>query len=162
MEGPWNSHAFFTQSLDTSRQPRVSFTFWASRAELGGASKGMLEVVMKRGNTVLATTDPREASSAAPIPKTELLKLPNGQVFLVEHLAKMAGPFTVELRHGSRVIKTFYGQIANGAFVPHALSTLPASDPLHFLSPRAMSSDGGVVTSELFSWVTSRGVSLRD
>jgi hypothetical protein len=156
VDGPWQSHAYFTQSIDPNRQPRMNFTFWVTTAELGGVPKATVEVVMKRGSTVLATSAPREVNTTTPIGKTEELTLANGQPFMADQLARMAGPFTIELRHGSRVVKTYRGEIANGAFVPHALSTLPASDPSHFLSPRALSAERGTMSSLLYSWVTVR------
>lgn len=156
VDGPWTSHGYFIHPIESNQQPRVNFAFWASTAELGGVPKGTLEVVMKRGNTVLAKSAPREINSTTPILKSDGLTLANGQVFMVEHLAKMAGPFTVELRQGSRVVKTYRGEIANGAFVAHPLSALPPSDPSHFLSPRALSPERGTMMSYLFSWVTPR------
>jgi hypothetical protein len=156
VDGPWTSHGYFSHPIESNQQPRVHFAFWASTAELGGVPKGTLDVVMKRGSTVLATSEPREINSTTPILKSQELKLANGQIFMVEHLAKMAGPFTVELRQGARVVKTFRGEIANGAFVPHPLSALPPSDPSHFLSPRGLSPERGTMSSTLFSWVTLR------
>jgi hypothetical protein len=154
--GPWLSHAHFVHYAENTRQQRVRFVYWATASELGGVPKGMLELVMKRGNTVLATAEPREVSSTDVMRKEQELRLPDRQVFLAEHLARMSGPFTVELRYANRVVKAFQGEIANGMFVPHPLSVVPAPDRSHFLSPRAMGEHGGTMNPDLFSWVTLR------
>jgi hypothetical protein len=154
VDGPWRDHGYFTRPADPSTQQRVRFTFWGSTLELGGAPKAMLEVVVRNGGRVVATSRPREVSHADWLRKDQDLRTPSGDVFLASHVAALRGEVTVELRTDGRVLKRFTTRAADGWFAPHADGGVPPADATHFLSPRTIAEGGGGLDPMLFAWVT--------
>jgi hypothetical protein len=153
--GPWQTHAYFEYSTDKSTQQRVDFFWWMSSREIGPEKRYKVDVTMRRGTTILA-----KSSQETSIHDTELVKqntvfeLAPRKALYQKDLDKMAGPFLVEFKVGSKVIRTYRGEIVNGTFKPHKRSELTHTDPITFLNSRFVSSRG-IFSEVLRSWVTT-------
>ncbi|MCA9797584.1 MAG: hypothetical protein KC910_37490, partial [Candidatus Eremiobacteraeota bacterium] len=151
--GPWSDLAHFYYPTDASSQQRVHFVYWAKQGDLGGPAKGMVDLVMRRGDKVLATSRAREVSYADYIRFDQDLLKADGKALMAPDLAAMSGPFVVELKHQGKVIKSYSGSIEGGKFTPHPRSELGLPDRTQFLSPREMNDGGGSMSPHLYTWV---------
>lgn len=154
--GPWQTHGYLTYLINTSNQQRVNFVFWISSLEIGSDKTYQVDLVMRRGATILAKS-PRSlyVNFVDLVRKAEPLHLPNGDPLMATDLGKMTGPYVLEIKLGSKIIRTYRGEIAGGKFVPHKNSSLSHTDPLTFLPERFISEGGNSVADQLRAWVTT-------
>ncbi len=155
IDGPWGRHGRFYYASDPANQQRVHFEYWSKSGELRGPAKGMLDLVMRRGDTVLATAQPRETAYDHYLKKDNELVKADGKVLTAKDLPGMSGPFVLELRYQGKLIKSYRGSIEDGRFVDHPRSDLGLADRTQFLSPREMSDGGGSLSPQTYTWVTT-------
>lgn len=155
IDGPWSNVGRFFYESDPANQQRVHFEYWSRSGELKGPAKGMLDLVMRRGDKVLATARARETSYPEYIRKDNELVKADGKVLTAKDLPGMSGPFVLELKFQGKVIKSYRGSIADGKFVDHPRSDLNLADRTNFLSPREMSDGGGSLSTQVYTWVTT-------
>ena len=150
--GPWSDLAYFTYPADDRNQQRINFHYWSNRGDLGGA-KGMIDVVMKRGNKVMGKTRSSEASYDFYLHRDMPLKTPKGKPVMLPDLQALNGPFVIELSHKGKVIKRFRGTIQNGKFKAHPRSVLNFQPRNQFLGARTLNEGGGQLDSLYYIWL---------
>lgn len=153
LDGPWSDLAYFTHPVSDANQQRINFHYWSKKGDLGG-QKGMIDVVMKRGDKILAKTNSSEASYDFYLHRDMPLLKPDRQPVMVPDLKSMEGPFVMELSHKGKVVKRFRGSISGGKFVPHSRSALDYQPRNKFLTPRTVGEKGGQIDSKLYNWLT--------
>lgn len=154
--GAWQTHACFEYPINTTNQQRVMLTYWMSSQEIGPEKSYKLDIVLRRGSTVIAKSPrSREINFPELVRKQEPIHLPNGQPLMAPDLAKMSGPFVLELKVGSRIIRSYRGEISGGKFTSHKRSALTHSDPLTFLPERFLSDGSLSVIDVLRTWITT-------
>gem|GEM_PF-2254883 len=154
--GPWQTHSYLTYTTKSGDQQRINFNYYLSSRELGSEKNYKVDLVMRRGTTILAKSlRSREVNDTELVFKEEPLHLPNGNPLMRPDLEKIAGPFILEIKTGSRVIRTYRGEIASGMFKPHKNSALTHTEPTTFLTERRISEGGGGIHNFLFTWLTT-------
>ena len=153
--GPWQTHAYFEYSLVPGENQPISLTWWMSSREIGPNRVNNFDIVMRRGSTILAKSNvPGQTADTEISKRTSLMSLPSGQPLVRSQLEKIPGPFVLEFKQGTRIIRSYRGEIANGTFKPHKRSDLNYTDPLNFLATRFVSSSN-TVSEQLRSWITT-------
>lgn len=153
LKGPWQELAYLKHPVDTTSQQRINLVYHMSSYDLGGPGKYTVEAVMRRGTTVLASSRANEISYTQILKKDVPLMKPNKQALMVPDLKNMAGPYVVELKANGKVVRSWRGEIKNGAFVPHKRSDFVQKDPLLFLSSRGINEGGGFLDPHLRTWL---------
>lgn len=154
--GPWQTHSYFAYDSETTGQRRINFTYFMATTEIGTEKLYKVDLVMRRGTTILAKSlRPRDINFTDIVRKEEPLHKPDGQPLMQPDLNKMAGPFILEIKQGTRVIRTYRGEIVDGKFKPHSKSALNFTDPTKFLTERCITGGGGQISDFLYTWVTT-------
>jgi hypothetical protein len=154
IDGPWNSHAFFTFPIDRGANQRVDFVFWVGSQELPSGS-GEVEVVLKRGSTVLGRAAKRRVEPNAFHRFQQNINLTGNTFLTMGAIAGMNGDLRIEVLHNGQAIKTYLGKAAAGAFSPHPRSIPGQTTGKPFLAPRYFSPDQGALAANHVFWVTT-------
>lgn len=152
LDGPWSRSAYIKHKPDDGYRQDASLVYWVSANEL---KPGDLSVVatLKKGATVVATSDKRKPNGPG-YSRFELpLIKPDKNTLGVKDLAAMSGSYTLEITQGGSLVKKWNLSIANGGIVPHALSDHTKANALEWLSPRKL--EGTAVSPFTMHWLTS-------
>jgi hypothetical protein len=152
--GPWQTHAVLDYDDSPGSKDGILFGWWMSSREVGAERAYPLDIVMRRGGTIIAKGNvSRSIRGLEPIYWQVLLERARGKMLTGPDLTALNGPFVIEIKHGAKVVRSYKGAIANGKFVPHARSDLAHSEPTTFLGARFIS-PRRAVSPTLRTWLT--------
>lgn len=153
--GPWQTHAVLDYSDGPGSTDGVAFGYWMTSLELGPQRTYNLDLVMRRGTTIIATANSQSnVRGHEPQYRQILLQIKRSHYLNAAALKNLNGPFVLELKSGEQVVRSYRGEIENGKFRPHPNSSLSYEDPTKFLPFRIISSRVEVAPT-LRTWLTT-------
>jgi hypothetical protein len=156
IDGPWSQVAHFWYDPERGAGEPVSLIYYAGSHEVAAGAE--VVAIIRRGGTELARTDVRTVQGAGYSRFQQDILIDGRNRMTVGELGRFDGDLTIDIVSGGSVLRTFYGRVANGAFVPHPRSDHTAVDAQSFLSPRYVSDNNqirGGISPMLLAWVTT-------
>lgn len=150
IEGPWKDYGYFKHKPDDGTRQDIFFVYWVAQHELKPGEKTVTASVRQGSKVVLKSRD--AIPNGLPYSRFEVpvLKMDNNPLN-VKDLDKLSGDFTVEVKAGTRVLRTWPLKFSGGALVPHRRSDHLKTGPLEWLSPRVV--NGNSVSPFIHTWV---------
>lgn len=135
--GPWKDYAYLRHKPDDGNRQDIALIYWIAQHELSAGAK-TVSTTMKKGSQVVASGR-ENYPNGAPYSRFELpLTKPNKDPLTVKDLRSMTGDYTIEVKCGAKVLRTWNFAIKGGAIVAHPRSEMAAAETNLWLSPRTM------------------------
>jgi len=151
--GPWKDYAYLSYDAVSDGRNDINAVYWVALSEVGASAKPTVVMTIRQGTKLIASGGERYPNGAGYSRFDQPFRTPDNQTFSKQLLAKLNGVLTFEVKAGTKVLRKWDVQVANGDFVPHVRSNPETTDPLKFLASRKI--NGREISKKVMTWLAA-------